>query len=570
MSAAEGEALSAARRCIAAGKPWKETLEELLLALDRDAADRLQQVLREGRGAWLGLLYAGTGRALFVGDPLSGTVIALARAGFDVVVAHADEAALDLCGARARADADGVSLVGARGEHLPFKTDAFDLVVVEGSPIDALTQEALRTGRAEVVLIAENRLAYKRWGGGRGKFKVRGPLEFLRAALDPRRPERSLAGYRKRLTRGDVTEVRAFALYPHALDFALLARLDGPGPRLFVGPKEKENLPKLIGYRLGLLPLATPSFALLASRSAGGRARIDRILDAIAERTGEPRQQARQWISSRGNTSVIQTDRWTVHIPHQPYQARQAARHYARIGDLRERFPDVPVPRPVFAGELEGLEVFCEQRVEGMTAPQVVGRSGLLARTYADAAQHLARLTVEPEVEMDAATFDELVGAKFDLVQGYAAVQSTARALENMRAEARERLLGARFPRVVYHADLRSKHVVIDQDGHVQGYLDWGSSEASDLPYFDLLHLIVHERKQESAVSAGEAWRLLARPDGLRPTERAALDDYATSIRLTPDVRAALEAIYPVLVAAMAEKNWDYSRPRWLHESFEL
>ena len=25
-----------------------------------------------------------------------------------------------------------------------------------------------------------------------------------------------------------------------------------------------------------------------------------------------------------------------------------------------------------------------------------------------------------------------------------------------------------------------------------------------------------------------------------------------------------------VLVAAMAEKNWDYSRPRWLHEQFGI
>jgi len=31
-----------------------------------------------------------------------------------------------------------------------------------------------------------------------------------------------------------------------------------------------------------------------------------------------------------------------------------------------------------------------------------------------------------------------------------------------------------------------------------------------------------------------------------------------------------LLALYPVLVAAMAEKNWDYSRPRWLHASFGL
>jgi hypothetical protein len=31
-----------------------------------------------------------------------------------------------------------------------------------------------------------------------------------------------------------------------------------------------------------------------------------------------------------------------------------------------------------------------------------------------------------------------------------------------------------------------------------------------------------------------------------------------------------VEALYPVLVGAMAERNWDYSRPRWVHTQFEL
>ena len=32
----------------------------------------------------------------------------------------------------------------------------------------------------------------------------------------------------------------------------------------------------------------------------------------------------------------------------------------------------------------------------------------------------------------------------------------------------------------------------------------------------------------------------------------------------------AIEAFYPVLVGAMAEKNWDYSRPRWLNRNFGI
>jgi aminoglycoside phosphotransferase (APT) family kinase protein len=200
----------------------------------------------------------------------------------------------------------------------------------------------------------------------------------------------------------------------------------------------------------------------------------------------------------------------------------------------------------------------------------VVGHQRILARTFADAARHLALLVVAPARALDERDFEELVGAKFDLVRRYAAVPSTVAALDRLRAEARERLVGRPLPRVVYHGDLRSKHVVIAGDGGVVGYLDWGSSEDADLPYFDLLHLILHERKQEAGTTQGAAWRLLERPDGLRPAERGALEDYARRAGLDAETCAALGAVYPVLVAAMAEKNWDYSRPRWLHAGFGI
>jgi hypothetical protein len=34
-------------------------------------------------------------------------------------------------------------------------------------------------------------------------------------------------------------------------------------------------------------------------------------------------------------------------------------------------------------------------------------------------------------------------------------------------------------------------------------------------------------------------------------------------------LEAGAEA-YPLLLAAMAESHWDYSRPRWVHRQFDL
>ncbi len=48
------------------------------------------------------------------------------------------------------------------------------------------------------------------------------------------------------------------------------------------------------------------------------------------------------------------------------------------------------------------------------------------------------------------------------------------------------------------------------------------------------------------------------------------MNSYAKTLGLSSSVVAAIDAIYPVLVAAMAEKNWDFSRPRWLHKQFGI
>ena len=66
------------------------------------------------------------------------------------------------------------------------------------------------------------------------------------------------------------------------------------------------------------------------------------------------------------------------------------------------------------------------------------------------------------------------------------------------------------------------------------------------------------------------AWRLVRDREGLRDYEREALASYARAVGLDDETCRASELMYPVLVAAMAEKNWEYSRPRWLHKQFGL
>lgn len=585
-------ALARARR----GEGYKECLEHLLLELRAERADALMLLLKESRGAWSALLDGGAGEALFTGNALSGSIPALAMMGMRVTIV--DRSARRLALGQLRNDAYAPErtravLPPAIGE-LPFPDASFDLVVTEGGVPPGQegatypVRELGRVCRGELAITADNRLGYKRSTGLRGRYHVPGPLEYLVGAARPRRGERTLWGYRKLVSR-TFKATRAYALYPDAREFSHVVGLDSERPRLTIGPRERKNRLKLVARSLGLFPVFTPSFAIVARKDSRARPyRLQRMLDALAERLDERVPEVDILVATRSNSCLVHTEprrepgpepgpepevergRWTLHLPMSPAKRASVERHHTFLVMLRERFPGVPVPEPLFLGELEGTWLACERRLGGLTSPHYTGELTTTRRMFLDAARHTAELVVERDTELTGELFDRVVGTRFEVVHRLAAVESTRRRLERMLAEARERLVGRTVPLVVSHGDLRGKHVQIRADGSVVGYLDWGASEVGLLPYVDLVHLVAHQRKQEEKCSSGRSWELLRDRTELREHERDALDACARDLGIDAEVRGAIEAIYPILVGGMSELNWDYSRPRWVHQHFGI
>jgi aminoglycoside phosphotransferase (APT) family kinase protein len=612
------------------GAAYRALLEALLLELPDERAEPLMLLLREARGSWFPLLRARGGELLLIGNALSGTVTPLTDAGFRVTVV--DRSSERARFARIRNDVHSPgrteTVICDDLDQLPFADASFDVVVEENglratrqsrharAPSDSERElvsresqrsqrpsdddacadlaECRRVSRNEVVLIADNRLGYKRSSGRRGQFRVPSPFEYVGAAIAPRRGERTLHGYRRAFARAGCARTRAFSLYPHAQDFSHVVALDESAPALTIGPMERKNRWKLAARAIGLFPVLTPSFAIIGERvERAGRdashigngstiaTRIERMLAEIAERIGEPAPRIEQLVSTRGNSAIVHTHlpgepaseprgRWTLHLPLAPKNIPQCERHFRMLELLRARFPSVPAPEPLFIGRADGVSVTCERRARGWTAPQRAGDARRIERMLRDTAEHFAALVVRAAAPLTEGEFAEQVSARFAIVAQHAAVPSTIASLARMHDELRERLVGQKIARVVYHADLRAKHVQIDADGRVTAYLDWGTAEHGGLPYQDLLQLIVHERKQEAGLSAAEAWKLVRDRERLRDYERESLESYARAVGLDDETCRASELMYPVLVAAMAEKNWEYSRPRWLHRQFGL
>lgn len=573
---------------LGAGASFRAAWEALLLRLPDARAEAAMLAFREARSGWWPLVHPGPGSALVVGNACAGTAAGLAAVGFEVTLADPAPHRLRFAAARlAAAGHRAHPVVAGDGARLPFADRSFDLVVQEGGVPGRETgwghdvAELLRVARGEVLLVADNRLGYKRSRGRRGQFAIPSPLAWIREALRPTRGERTLAGYRELLDDAGYARPRALALYPHADDFTHVVALDELHPRLNVGPLERKNHLKVAAEAVGLFPVLTPSFALLAPRRehAHRRRRIERILEALAERLGERVPQAEELVATRGNTLLVQTrllgapdaeptGRWTLHVPLSPAKRAQCERHVASLRELPRRFPGLTLPELRLAGEVEGAWLACEVRLQGHSAAQL-GGGRAARRMLEETAGELARLVVGRR-RLGAADFEGLVGGRFDLVARHVVSDGARAELERLRREAGDALIGRELPLVSVHGDVRAKHVQVRADGSFLGLLDWGISEEPGLPAFDLAHLVVHQRKQEQGSSVGAAWRAVREPATRTAHEAQVLADYAAAVDLDPDLLEALLRIYPVLVADIAERSWDYSRPRWLERHFEL
>lgn len=581
---------------------FKSRLERLLYDLPPEESDALMMLLKESRGAVALLLDRACGDALYIGNAMSGTPLALATLGLNVTVVDTSELRLRFAVDRGAALAPGTTngVLAGTSQRLPFRDRSFDVTFLEGGLPSSKTGwgfglgEARRVSRSELLVTADNRLGYKRSTGRRGRFR-RDPRVLLREVMAPTRGEATLPVTRARVV-GAVepkpwAHARAFSLYPHALEFSHVVALDASHPRLTIGPRERKNRIKMLGHGLGLFRWLTPSFAIHARRQyrdAHSQDRLTRLLHGLGHSIGEETPRADILVATRSNDALIHTapveasdrdgeapitaarGRWTLHIPLQPAKRRMVAAHHEWLVRLGETHPDIPIPAPLFQGSMEGTELAVERRLGGLSGTDVTGNQTLTRRMFLDAARHAAALLEGRSTRFDEDLNEELLRPRFDRVERLVQNPDTKRELRRLRDRVEERVVGSDVRLGIYHADLRGKHVQVNAEGNVIGYLDWGASEPRFLPFIDLLHLVVHQRKQEVGGRFGDAWRVLLDPSARRGYEQEAFDAYLEHSGLpTEDLAFYLET-YPLFVAGMAERNWDYSRPDWVHRQFGI
>ena len=583
---ADDDAGSAWLAALDAGAPWRAALEAHLLAIDLVEAERLMQVLKEGRGTWLPLVLASAHgstprpEAWLFGNALSGSALVLARLGYAVRLFDPSATRRALALHRDRWLADGRARADAWTSTLDLaRFDAPKVAVVEG-PVpaslggtDGLLARLRTHGTEHLWHAGDNRLGYKRSTGVRADLRVQSPWRFVRDALVG--SGRTLPGYRRAVGRAAAS--RALVLYPHRWDFSLVVDLDrADGPQLFLGPGERTNRIKMLGHRLGLFRWLTPSFAVGSGPDGSGSGAtplVERVLRRVEEESGEAVGRVEHLVATRGNNALALTSgdgeragRFAIHLPLGPDQERQMRRHArfsARIaaGEL----PGPRVPEPVWCGRVDGVFVEVERRVGAINAAQLVDEAARERFTLPGCVELLAdaRLAGAPR-PLTEDERRELVFERAVSVAERAGRAGTADAVLEIGRRLAAALADEAFPRVVGHGDLRAKHVATDATGRPLALLDLGCARGSDLPLVDLLNLVLHDRKDDARSSLGAAWREAVERRLPEPLERV-LNGYAERLGLSRAYDDAIRAAYPLFVASSAEQFWDYSRPRWVH-----
>jgi aminoglycoside phosphotransferase (APT) family kinase protein/SAM-dependent methyltransferase len=246
-------------------------------------------------------------------------------------------------------------------------------------------------------------------------------------------------------------------------------------------------------------------------------------------------------------------------------RAHQAARQAKGTSSPGER----PVPTPDLYGDrvVHGVRVFVEERLPGVNGAQLTDDRATRARTYADLAEHLSSLVLERRIADDA-LLDRVLLAHARFVASRVRDAGVSDLILRVAANAAARLRGREIPVVIAHGDLRAKHCLVNPQGEVTGILDWGTLRSPNLPLYDLLHFIVHDRKQQKDESLNAATIRALHPRQFLDIEEAAIRDYCRRLGLDDSVRRACELVYPIEVPATTMSHWDFDRPRWVEVNF--
>lgn len=454
--------------------------------------------------------------------------VALHLAAFCGRVVAFDQVGLHLRWLRAACRARGVENVvlvqGGDTRHLPFPSESFDAVIlngvlehvavnIPGEPraiqqlfLDEVARILKPSGSLYIGI--ENRLNYKYFLGVR-----EGHIQMKYGALLPRfltrwylrwrrgRPYReytySLRGYRELLDCAGFSHRKFFAPWPTYSSAGEFFPVQDTRRSALWRVESRHPAARWPGWYFAR------AYAMAASKKAPEPSLLERLVREISLRAG----QDSPWIlkgavftATSGGKAIVRLAGpdgrdWYAQLGLTPLAGAWISAQYRSISAIHARPlpPEVKqrIPVPVMAGEIEGYTYAIREYRAGVNGGSLIGRAGGREALCRDAEAFLVGLhgTGRCVVEIDEARFHRLFGEPIAAAEQWFTAEEWGRSgawFEQRAAWIRSLTLGGRLPVVPYHGDFTPENCVCDaSSGRLVQVLDWELYQEDGLPMVD-------------------------------------------------------------------------------------
>ena len=464
-----------------------------------------------------------------------------------------------------------VLLAGDEDTQLPFAEGVFDGVVlaehaVSGPPAPLLGEvRRVLKSDGQVFVLGDNRFSlslppgwWDRWSG------LPFPLPGLARGLGlfggwwrKRSGSQSLPSLSGKLRQAGFSNLDALGLHPGR------SRLDEiiPLDRRWQNPLADRELSRK--QRLKRRGVFLPAYGIIAQ--AGGERRqssFERLLDRAArqlagDRGAGPLRPARNVIT-RKDKLIIHAQQHDVflvlRLPFGAAAEAAEARNAAVTARLAEQSRGVS-PRPLAAGDVDGISYYLETALPGRPLKRVMARSSstdLLGRVET----MLETLNPAPTLrreKLEGALYERLVEERLERLFRFLPGQDRQ---QGLRAFFRHKLLGAEMALGLVHGDFSGSNIYLAEQK--AGIIDWESGAFDDLPILDAIgYLESILRPAAKGHSLALSFRALAQWDLPSAAEKQFLA--ARYARLGVDATC-----HPGLVYLRWLRQIDHLLPYWL------
>ncbi|MCR4346532.1 MAG: phosphotransferase [Sulfuricaulis sp.] len=200
------------------------------------------------------------------------------------------------------------------------------------------------------------------------------------------------------------------------------------------------------------------------------------------------------------------------------------------------------LPRLYTECSIGDMTYFAISEIPGMTIDRRVRELERLTCNAVDFLIRFNQITTR-EISIDEAVFDGLFGSL--IRQVIATYPDTRQIMEKIEAHLRRVVPGRNIATVWLHGDYKLENLIFDKKTlEINGIIDWEHSRRDNLPWLDLMYLLVYNRIMTQEHDFFAAYREVILDENLTNHENTVMASYASTIPVTPDMKTVLSCLF--------------------------